>query len=278
MDNESETETDPVYYEAESFYATPVGTTASDRSKSINENSIYEMSSAVQRHQILDSKSEPIQIYLNSLISDNVQSLGIDAVKTTDIETDELRKPFEVKATTNMCHVGKSFSENTLSQMDSSMNYCATKRIHCQMENFKMNEMQDMISVPDQAIPSDKEDDNSNCDANELLTPVNETNVCAESYLLESETSDSIIVHGRNDVSDALKELDIDISTTELESSQAREISHNSSTKREKRNQVLSSQTKTKSNSRRFSTQQNIFPDGKYKGKASILKKMYINV
>ncbi|XP_031634645.1 PAS domain-containing serine/threonine-protein kinase, partial [Contarinia nasturtii] len=75
MDNESETETDPVYYEAESFYATPVGTTSNhSRSKSTNENenSIYEMSSSVNKIKIpFTSKaiSEPIDIpKLDSLV------------------------------------------------------------------------------------------------------------------------------------------------------------------------------------------------------------------
>lgn len=232
------------------------------------------MSSTVQHHQIktLDMSkaiSEPIQIYLNSLIADSVESYVVDATNTADIEKDELRKPLD-SDTAKACTVGKSFSDNTLAQKDSSLNYSATKRNHCQLKNFKVNELQQTANrvtlVQYQAKTSDKEDEISNCDANELLTPVNETNV-SESYLLESETSDSVKVHCRNDLSDALKELDIDISMAELPS-QSREKSHHSSSKKEKRNQVVSSQSALKSSSRRFSTQQDLFPDGKYKGKA----------
>lgn len=174
-------------------------------------------------------------------------------------------------AATKTCTVGKSFSDNTLSQMETVTNVSSNrdiKRNHCQFENFKVREMQQTATLEAMSAlsrtdrPSDKEDETSNYDANELLTPVNET-IGSESYLLESDASDNVIAHCRNDLSE------IDISTTGVPSSsqQAREKSHFTLVKREKRNQVLASSSSqaavTKTNNR-----PNIFPDGKYKGKA----------
>lgn len=262
LDNESETETDPVYYEAESFYATPVGNTASDHSKSINENeaSIYEMSQTMQlMNQIKPpdmSKaiSEPIQIYLDCLISESVQSLQIH-----ENPVDGHGNTQYLRADQKHCNIGKSFSDNTLNTDGLILN-CGSGSKHHQnqltntVKTSNTNSIECQTNQLDQLKPKDHEDETSNCDASELLTPVNERNI-SDRYLLETETSDSLI-HGHCDLNDVTKDLRIDTSTDqhELDKLHCNTIHSKSA-------------PPLKTNNRRFS-KQTLFPDGKYKGKA----------
>lgn len=227
MDNESETETDPVYYEAESFYATPLGTTASDRSKSNNDNEmlLYDVSNAMQfiNHikppDISKAISEPIQICLDPIPGKNVDEPSSNE-KPSNFKKDAQKVNIERK----MYGFGKSLSDNMLGDEKNQ----DPKQQNSQLGNlFK---------------------------SSELLTPVNEKNL-SDGYLIEADNSEHI-VHGQSDLSDALKELEIDTSTNEMDQSQNSTLQRNSSSKT------------PKSNSRHFSVQQNIYADGKYKGKA----------
>lgn len=227
MDNESETETDPVYYEAESFYATPLGTTASDRSKSNNDNEmlLYDVSNAMQfiNHikppDISKAISEPIQICLDPIPGKNVDEPSSNE-KPSNFKKDAQKVNIERK----MYGFGKSLSDNMLGDEKNQ----DPKQQNSQLGNlFK---------------------------SSELLTPVNEKNL-SDGYLIETDNSEHI-VHGQSDLSDALKELEIDTSTNEMDQSQNSTLQRNSSSKT------------PKSNSRHFSVQQNIYADGKYKGKA----------
>lgn len=263
LDNESETETDPVYYEAESFYATPVGTTASDRSKSINDNEMHDISisnaiNQIKAPDISKAISEPIQICLDSSMMSSKNALKSSTNgKSSNDENDAQRVNVENKLFT----FGKSLSDNTLGE-----DKCNDAKQHS-------NEFGDTLktrsgiraarkhSKIDQIKSSDKEDETSNCDASELLTPVNETNL-SDGYLIEPDASDHISGYDQSDLTDALKDLEIDAS---IDSNvNEKDKSYNSTLQR---NQNTSKTQK--SNSRRFSTQQNTFADGKYKGQAT---------
>lgn len=263
LDNESETETDPVYYEAESLYATPVGNTASDHSKSINENevSIYEMSQTIQlMNQIKTpdmskATSEPIQIYLDCLINESVQSLHAHG-KSTDGQTVAKHSHTEQK----YFNIGKSFSDNTLStECTNPSNGTETNGQQSQLSNHIKSAKSNISNQSNQMEKpklADREDETSNCDASELLTPVNERNI-SDRYLLESDTSDSL-AHGHCDLNDAININDLNIET----SNEANEMD-----KPHLNAGHSKSAPPLKTTSRRFS-KQTLFPDGKYKGKA----------
>lgn len=266
LDNESETETDPVYYEAESFYATPLGTTISDRSKSMNENenvnSTYESANAVSIVNQIKSPdmskaiSEPIQIYIDSFMSDNVQTIGHN------------EEPPDANGESKSYNFGKSLSDNTLGR--ENINIVASeiekeaKIQYSQLENTlktaNVNTTALQVNCGIGEKLSDKEDETSNCDASELLTPVNETN----QIVLNTDKSNSLN-YCENDITDAMKQLDIDAST---DKSEKEKLCSGSIQKNESTSSSAAVVCSTKTTNQRFSTQQNIFPDGKYKGKA----------
>lgn len=257
MDNESETETDPVYYEAESFYATPLGTTASDRSKSTNDNEmlLYDISNAMQfiNHikppDISKAISEPIQICLDPIAGKNVNQPSSNE-KPSNSKKDAQKVNIERK----MYGFGKSMSDNMLGDDKNQDPKQQNSHLGNLFKSSGLSSIKKINNKMDQTKSSDREDETNNCDASELLTPVNEKNL-SDGYLIEPDNSEHI-VYGQSDLSDALKELEIDTSTNEMDQSQNSTLQRNSSSKT------------PKSNSRHFSAQQNIFADGKYKGKA----------
>lgn len=262
LDNESETETDPVYYEAESFYATPLGTTASDRSKSINDNEmlVYDMSNAMQfiNHikppDISKAISEPIQICLDPI------SLKPVHESSSNENSSNFKNEFQkVNIEKKSYGFGKSLSDNMLGEdktktiQSHNSQLGNASKIGESTSARKNNKMEQIKS-------SDKEDETSNCDASELLTPVNETNL-SDGYLIETGHTEQIVCE-QSDLSDALKELEIDASATDSGNINEMDKSHSSTLQRN------SSSKTPKPNSQRFSTHQNNFADGKYKGKA----------
>lgn len=318
LDNESETETDPVYYEAESFYATPAGNTAasSDHSKSFNDNdvSVYEMSHAMHPNKMSATKiapmagdmskatSEPIQIYLNSLLTDTVQPIngsGSNTAKSNDMNNELPRGDNESfgggdggGGESKSCTVAKSHSDNTLgtecaranvkaiitnrfdddddedNNADADGNQLINRR-HSQLSAhpaFNAN----ALNVPNirhnssKSTPDCDDETASNCDAGELLTPVNETNV-SDRYLLESSNAESAITDPP-DLSDTFN--DIEISTTANDMGKSHKA--NAAIGHCKSAPVAATTTSAqKSSNRRFSTAKTAFTDGKYKGKAT---------
>lgn len=309
LDNESETETDPVYYEAESLYATPAGNTtaSSDHSKSFNENevSVYEMSQPMQAiHTNRTTKnstvtaaaasatvggdmskaiSEPIQIYLNCLLTDTVQIIdGNESSIVTKPANDELPTNDvcdDIVGESKSCIIAKSCSDNTLDTRTifndtNDFNTAGNQLLSRSVKTHELNVPTTTRHSNKQAIePSSNfvdcdDETTSNCDAGELLTPVNETNV-SEHYLLES-TVESVAATDRTDLSDAFNDLEIDTTASEMEkrhksaavvaSAAAGTYGHCKS--------APTSAIARKSSNRRFSTAK-IFTDGKYKGKAT---------
>lgn len=285
MENESETETDPVYYEAESFYATPVGNTASDHSKSNNENdtSVCEMSNAMQLidqikpPDMSKAISEPIQIYLDCLIGDGGggQAIGmtessIDVVNKDDRQPTTSTDVIEPK----LSAVGKSQSDNTLGVMEllTTPNSGASDRIkrrHSHLTSeFGAVTQNNRLAAVDQSKCGARDrcdDEISNCDASELLTPVNETNI-SERYLLESSAHDHA-VHDRTELSDAFTELEIDVASDVPDIDVIPQCNARDGQSKSAPTPQTTAPVKTSIN-RRFSTQ-NLFTDGKYKGKAT---------
>lgn len=196
--------------------------------------------------------SEPIQIYLDCLINESVQSLH--AHESIDGQNVAKHSHTEQK----MFNIGKSFSDNTLStDCTNPNNGIETNGQLSQLSNNRKSATTNHGNQSKQMEPPklvDREDETSNCDASELLTPVNETNI-SDRYLLESDASDSL-AHGHGDSNDAIKDLNIETSVDTHEVDKAHcNASHSKSA------------PPLKTNSRRFS-KQTLFPDGKYKGKA----------
>lgn len=162
---------------------------------------------------------------------------------------------------------GKSHSDNTLGvECSNSGSVNEIKRRHNQLTNaFNAHDVSSVNRLNHlEPKLADRDDETSNCDASELLTPVNETNISAQ-YLLEQDASESF-PSGRNDLSDALNELEIDaIAAAAATAVDAHEKDKSHCSGVAARNQ--SAPPMPKSTNRRFSTQ-NIFTDGKYKGKA----------
>lgn len=312
MDNESETETDPVYYEAESFYATPAGHTAasSDHSKSFNDNdvSVYEMSQAMQAIQTNNATiakaeeseemettevtstttgdvmskaiSEPIQIYLNCLLSDTVHAINDDGgsssshgrlTKSIDMNNELVQDDVDNDGSdggSKPCAIAKSYSDNTLARGVNDTNAVGIRR-HSQLisHSAKAN----ALNVPtirqinkQQTTEQSKlmgcdDETASNCDAGELLTPVNETNAIP----MESATESMTIVDQPE-----LNDIDIESNggvASEIEPKPTHKTTTNAIAGHCKSAPPATIAQKC---NRRFSTAKT-FTDGKYKGKAT---------
>lgn len=317
LDNESETETDPVYYEAESLYATPAGHTAasSDHSKSFNDNdvSVYEMSHAMQSihtkkataaapiaGDMSKAISEPIQIYLNSLLTDTVQPTngkcdgdGSCTAKSIDMNNELPRDDDRNSGggESKSCTVAKSYSDNTLGtectranakancidnddgdgddddghNNDTADNQLVNRR-HTQLSAHA-----NVLNVPtirqNNRQTEDCDDETtSNCDAGELLTPVNETNV-SDRYLMESSNADSAITDPP-ELSDTFNNLELSTTSNDMEKSH-KATSVAGHCKSAPPATVAAMAMAQKPTNRRFSTAKTTFTDGKYKGKAT---------
>lgn len=318
LDNESETETDPVYYEAESLYATPAGNTAasSDHSKSFNDNdvSVYEMSHGMQTIHTNKSSatigaastltgdmskaiSEPIQIYLNSLLTDTVQPIngnGGGTAKSIDMNNELPQDDDNIGGgggggESKSRTVAKSYSDNTLGTGCTRVNAktIITNRIddddndgrggdsgetNDTVGNRRHNQLSahtNTLIVPE--IRHCDDETASNCDAGELLTPVNETNV-SEQYLLESSNAESAVTTDPpGDLSDTFNDLEISTNTTanDIEKSHKVITTVGHCKSAPPAPGATASMAGQKPGNRRFSMAKTTFTDGKYKGKAT---------
>lgn len=290
MDNESETETDPVYYEAESFYATPAGNTAasSDHSKSFNENdvSVYEMSQAMQANHtnktaeakprppnattvgdMSKATSEPIQIYLNCLLTDTVHAINDDATDVRPAKSIELNNELPQDdvgggGDSKSCTIAKSYSENILSTTECTRTNAKTITDDNSDGNGQCNGQLRLLSQANAAahelnVPKVMHCDDetaSNCDAGELLTPVNEMNNVPERYQMESADRPELSDNNDHELISA---------TARTHKPMGTGIGHCKSAP-----PPATTTAAQKYSNRRFSCAKT-FTDGKYKGKAT---------
>lgn len=338
---ESETETDPVYYEADqSFYATPTGMTTSEYSKSSysmrnaidlsnkltnkiemdNDNSIHEILEELSFidynrkksrnnaiHYLSDmskATSEPIQICLDdsdkSTIENHLKNYDIFKanypIRENDIETIAIQSKNQKKLNNSVC---KSMSENLLTPSNKSEKLktdMTKQRNETTIKNSKSNmiaDTMDKLSV--------KDDQTSNFDAHELLTPVNETYI-SDKYLM---ASDKTLIPNKNrcchsmyyppsdDMNEALQQIESDMSSVDFSVVHLNDCTQQdennmicNSSRTLLKNQIITKNNNSASNnSRRHSefvvqtavattttpsliSNQNLYNDGKYKGEA----------
>lgn len=261
--DESETTetTDPVYYEAESCYATPVGTgTISDRSRSKsineNENSIYEMS----RHSMNQNKMQ----FTSKAVSEPIDIPKLDSQDSLRLQQQRPRTNCNVDyfmkskiQTTNgtvSCSFGKSLSENALMLMGMENSNFSPIKMNGQfkmMEDILIQNQQSNIQTNKSV---DRDDETSNCDVNddELLTPINENETIVsggESYLIENPH--------RSDLTN--DDLEIGVPTITLDE-------ENKENRRQSTHAIKIGSTHILRHESGY--HQSNFPDGKYKGKA----------
>lgn len=182
--------------------------------------------------------SEPISMCDNLHDSDQTQQKFSRDGNQQDLLQDTVESGTDARLTS----LGKSFSDNMLGAgspivRDHSMMKCHIKR--------EVSPLNTMVHVD----PIDKEDEISNCDASELLTPVNENAI--KTYLIEPAPTEASY---KNELADELNELEDNVSIDVLEKKRA------SGNRRAHSSQANKNQ--------RISAQPPTFNDGKYKGKA----------
>lgn len=297
--DESETETDPVYYEADqSLYATPTGLTISEHSKSSFsvrntldlskglpelDQSFYNTPTGMTASEY-SNYSTKFPIDMSKATSEPVQ-ICLDALKTVDDIDENVYglddSSIEASNNARARNMSKSMSENVLAFENSENDQNAANRRFSNINCCTENNGNDTLNVSNEAIEQQKQDDGM-----ELLTPVNETDI-SNKYLLVTEQESKLPPKSTNgtpssctgqllrtaDISDALREIGSD---TSKEISIIRTINTSTNvTERKDQQQPITSTPDVcrltgclPSNSSILSMQQIHYNDGKYKGEA----------
>lgn len=245
--DESETETDPVYYEADqSFYATPTGFTMSEYSKSsasvrnvidlpkfAKDNQEFNTSfhtpigMTTSEHIGLDripvdiskATSEPIQICMSGDDSPIACKTSSGQCQDTyaDSSVDGL---YETPMSAKMV---KSVSENLMRPENFENDQNAANRRFSNIE-FSSDSMKLPVVLTCNVDSSDKKlneidytqankklNEVVNCDGIELLTPVNETGLQGDYTLVSDQVSDTGLLLQSADISEALHDISNDM-------------------------------------------------------------------
>lgn len=212
--DESETETDPVYYEADqSIYATPTAMTMSSE---------YSKSSFCARHTndlIKTPANEgPDQSFYTPMSTVDVSNVTSESIKTK-VEPSKNGGLVESNAilakSTSECNLqfGENF-ENDQNAANRRFSHagCSGHSVKVETERKTMN----TLSVP--KTPEAKLEDVANGDCNDLLTPVNtpvnETGLLPSEYLVAASAETSNQSYRSTDISDALRNINSSMDTS----------------------------------------------------------------
>lgn len=276
--DESETETDPVYYEADqSIYATPTAMTLSSE---------YSKSSFCPRHAA-DMFKTPVTDMDQSVYSTPMSTVDIskatsepmkicrDANEKAKIELKSNAASVESDATlaksTSECNL--QFGEN----FENDQNAANRRFSHagCSGHSVKTTgeRKAGTQSVPKTPEGQPKLEDATNGDGTDLLTPVNETELLPSDYLTLANSETPNQSYRTTDISDALHEINSSVDTSK-DTSLARQTNNVVSLSVNPQPPITSTPDVGRStgflssNTSASSMQQIHYNDGKYKGEA----------
>lgn len=271
--DESETETDPVYYEADqSIYATPTAMTMSSE---------YSKSSFCARHpadSLKMSANEMDQsVYSTPMSAADMSKATSEPVKICRDESEKTKNESRnnLAAAESNATLAKSTSECNLQfgeNFENDQNAANRRFSHagCSGHSVKVGAERKMstFSVPKTPEMQPKSEDAANGDGTELLTPVNETELLPSEYMGISSSETRNQSYRSADISDALRDINSSADTFK-DSSFTRQPSSNASPLAiTSTPDVCRTTGFLPSNMSAPSMQQIHYNDGKYKGEA----------